>query len=202
GWAGVWRGCSAPPPGGPPPADAWAGLPAARSRYGEVEAAVRDVRRRLERGESPERLAIIVRDLSLYGDLVGDVCRRYGGPVYFRKGKPLLANRLVNPCPHVVRRVLEGCPRARLESLLDADHFAAVPHGLGRVLRRAGFVAETARPLAECIAHRAGTLLPDASRCGRRSDASRCGRRSVDRRAAFADAGARLGELLDVLRPL
>src|SRR5262249_59128536 len=171
----VRRAISRPPRGPLPPPAGWSGLLAAPSRYGEVEAAVRDVRRRLERGEAPGGLAIIVRDLSLYGDLVEDVCRRYGVPVYFRKGKPLLANRLVNACLNVVRCVLEGFPRARLESLLDADHFAAVPHGLGRVLRRAGFVAETARPLAGGIAPRAGTLPPDASRGGRRSDRPRRG---------------------------
>src|SRR5439155_21689430 len=64
----------------------------APSRYREVEAAGRAIRARLERGAPPERIALLARDLAVYGDLIEDVCRRYRIPVYFRKGRPLLAN--------------------------------------------------------------------------------------------------------------
>jgi len=104
-------------------------------------------------------------------------------PVYFRKGKPLLANGLVKACLNVLRCVVEGFPRARLEAILDADHFASVPHRLGRVLRRAGFVAETARSLAECVAHRAETL-------------------PAERRARFLAEGAAVGAVVGALRAL
>jgi len=179
----VLRGVFATTREAPAAADGSVRLVVAPSRYGEVEAAVRDVRRRLERGEPAERIALLARDLALYGDLVEDVCRRYRVPVYFRKGKPLLANGLVKACLNVLRCVVEGFPRARLEAILDADHFAAVPHRLGRVLRRAGFVAETARPLAECIAHRAETLPPE-------------------RRARFLADGAAVGAVVGTLRAL
>ena len=179
----VLRGVFATTRGAPVAADGSVRLVVAPSRYGEVEAAVRDVRRRLERGEPAERIALLARDLALYGDLVEDVCRRYRVPVYFRKGKPLLANGLVKACLNVLRCVVDGFPRARLEAILDADHFAAVPHRLGRVLRRAGFVAETARPLAECVAHRAETLPPE-------------------RRAGFLADGAAVGAIVGTLRAL
>ena len=138
----------------PVPADGSLRLVVAPSRYREVEAAVRDVRRRLEQGERAERMALLTRDLAIYGDLVEDVCRRYRVPVHFRKGKPLVANGLVKACLNALRCVAEGFPRARLEAVLDTDYLPGARRGLVRVLREVGFVAETARPLSACVAHR------------------------------------------------
>jgi ATP-dependent helicase/nuclease subunit B len=167
----------------PVPADGSVRLVVAPSRYREVEAAVRDVRRRLERGERPERMAVLVRDLATYGDLVEDVCRRYRVPVHFRKGKPLVANGLVKACLNVLRCVAEGFPRARLEALLDTDYLAAAPRRLVRTLREVGFVAETARPLSACVAHRVGSV-------------------PATRRETLAAAGRELDALVALLRGL
>src|SRR6185503_7415772 len=185
---------------GPPtvPADESIRLLIAPNRYGEVEAAVRDVRRRLEKGEAPERMAILARDLATYGDLVEDVCRRYRVPVYFRKGKPLLANGLVKACLNVVRCVVDGFPRARLEAVLDSDYLAAAPGRLVRTLRAVGFVAEGARPLAECIEHRWAALAAEAA------DAKTEERRAAIAREQERLAAARpeLARLLETLRQL
>jgi ATP-dependent helicase/nuclease subunit B len=156
--AAALRGVFATERPAPEPADGSVRLVVAPNRYREVEAAVRDIRLRLECGERPERLALLARDLALYGDLIEDVCRRYRVPVYFRKGKPLVANGLVKACLNVLRCVVEGFPRARLETILDADCFAAAPARLVGTLRWVGFIAETARPLRECVAHRLATL--------------------------------------------
>jgi hypothetical protein len=147
----------------PAPGDDSIRVVVAPSRYGEVEAAVRDVRRRLDAGEPPERMALLARDLAVYGDLIENVCRRYRVPVYFRKGKPLLANGLVKSCLNVLRCAGEGFPRARLEGLLDTDYLTAGRPRLVRALRRAGFASEAARPLADCLAHRGAALAATAS---------------------------------------
>src|SRR5204863_323576 len=119
----------------------------APSRYREVEAAGRAIRARLERGAPPERIALLARDLAVYGDLIEDVCRRYRIPVYFRKGRPLLANGLVKACLDVVRCVVEGFPRARLEALLDSDYLGAAPPRLARTgARHGGHAARRAPP--------------------------------------------------------
>jgi RecB family exonuclease len=151
--AAVLRGVftSERPPPAPP--DGTVRIVVAPSRYREVEAAVRDVRERLERGEAPERIAILARDLAVYGDLIEDVCRRYRVPVYFRKGRPLLGNGLVKACLNALRCVVEEFPRSRLEAVLESDYFAVGPRSLVRTLRAVGFVSETARPLGECIVH-------------------------------------------------
>jgi RecB family exonuclease len=177
-------------------ADASLRLVVAPSRYREVEAAVRDVRLRLERGERPERIALLARDLGVYGDLIEDVCRRYRVPVYFRKGKPLVANGLVKACLNALRCVAEGFPRARLEAVLDTDYLAAAPRGLVRTLRRVGYVAETARPLAECVTHRRAALSAVAA-----ADPER--RRAAEAEGARLEAaGTRLLGLIDTLRGL
>ena len=167
----------------PVPGDGSIRLVVAPSRYREVEAAVREIRRRLEAGARPERIALLMRDLALYGDLIEDVCRRFKVPVYFRKGKPLLANPLVKACVNLVRCVADGFPRERLEALLDSDYLRAGGAALARTLREVGFVAETARPLEECVANATARARPE-------------------RAAGLAARGARIGETMRVLRAL
>jgi len=171
----------------------------APSRYREVEAAGRAIRARLERGAPPERIALLARDLAVYGDLIEDVCRRYRIPVYFRKGRPLLANGLVKACLDVVRCVVEGFPRARLEALLDSDYLGAVPPRLARTLRRTGFVAEAARPLADCVAHRLAALAEEAGDVCLPAERRE---RAAARRARLAEDGARLLAVVETLRGL
>src|SRR6266404_120908 len=171
----------------------------APSRYREVEAAGRAIRASLEHGAPPERIALLARELAVYGDLIEDVCRRYRIPVYFRKGRPLLANGLVKACLDVVRCVVEGFPRARLEALLDSAYLAAVPPRLARTLRRTGFVAEAARPLADCVAHRLAALAEEA---GDVRLAAERRERAAARRARLAEDGARLLAAVETLRGL
>src|SRR5207245_11585316 len=85
----------------PAPPDGSIRVVVAPSRYREVETAGRAIRARLERGAPPERIALLARDLGVYGDLIEDVCRRYRIPVYFRKGRPLVATGLVKACRDV-----------------------------------------------------------------------------------------------------
>src|SRR5262249_22697355 len=144
----------------PVPADGSLRLVVAPSRYREVEAAIRDVRRRLERGERPERMALLTRDLAIYGDLVEDVCRRYRVPVHFRKGKPLVANRLGRAALNVWRGVAEAFRRTRLGAVPDTAYLPAARRRLVRALRDVGFVTETARPLSACVAHRLESVPP------------------------------------------
>jgi ATP-dependent helicase/nuclease subunit B len=171
----------------------------APNRYREIEAAVRDIRRRLEAGAPPERMAILARDLAAYGDLIEDVCRRYRVPVYFRKGKPLIANGLVKACLNVVRCVVDGFPRGRLEAVLDSDYLPGAPGRLVRTLRNVGFVAEAARPVTECIDHRLAALAAQAGE-SEQTDA----RRAVITRETKRLEAARpiLVDLLGTLRGL
>jgi hypothetical protein len=62
---------------------------AAPGRAREVEIIARRIRELLEAGVVPEQIAIVVRHLDQYGDLLESVCRRYQIPLWFRRGIPL-----------------------------------------------------------------------------------------------------------------
>ncbi len=183
----------------PVPADGSIRVVAAPSRYREVEVALRDVRRRLEAGRPPERMAILARDLTVYREQVEDVARRYRVPVRFQKGRPLVASGLVKTCLNVLRAAVEGVPRGRLASILETDYLGVHGARLARTLARSGFVAETARPLAECLNHQRARLARDAEAAhlspARRAVAAR-------RRARLDAHAARLLAVVGTLRAL
>jgi hypothetical protein len=195
--AAVLRGVFArdrPPPEAP---DGSIHLVVAPSRYREVEEAVRDVRRRLERGDTPaERIAILARDPGLYAELIEDVCRRYRVPVYFRHGRPLLASGLVRTCLNLLDCIAEGFPRARLIELLESDYLARTDRRLVRSLVESEFVSQRARPLADCIAN-AMARRAERTETADRSPADEVAR--TRERVRLERAGADLERLLATL---
>jgi superfamily I DNA/RNA helicase/CRISPR/Cas system-associated exonuclease Cas4 (RecB family) len=62
----------------------------APSRYKEVEKIGGDIADLLERGESPNDVAVVVRHIEIYGEMLEDVFTRYGIPHRFETGVPLL----------------------------------------------------------------------------------------------------------------
>ena len=60
--------------------------------YGEIEDAARRIAAEIERGTAPDQIALILRDLSPYTDIVPDVFQRFGIPYYFRRGTPAAAH--------------------------------------------------------------------------------------------------------------
>ncbi len=194
--AAVLRGVFAGTAPAPVDADGSIRLLEAPGRYAEVETVVRDIRRRLERGERSERIAILVRNLSVYGELIEDVCRRYRVPVYFRKGRSLVASGVGGAVLDLLRCVSEGFPRAPLAAILESDYFRRGRPELARALAQAGFVAEQARPLAECLAH-------EDARLSRRALAEPERRATIDaNRAHLAACGAEVLSVMADLRRL
>lgn len=60
--------------------------------YGEIEDAARRIAKEIETGTPPDEIALILRDLSPYTDIVPDVFRRFGIPYHFRRGTPAAAH--------------------------------------------------------------------------------------------------------------
>jgi len=56
--------------------------------YGEIEDAARRIAREIELGTPPCEIALVVRDLGPYTDLIPDVFTRFGIPYHFRRGAP------------------------------------------------------------------------------------------------------------------
>jgi len=59
--------------------------------YGEIEDAARRIAREIESGTAPDEIALILRDLSPYTDIIPDVFERFGIPYHFRRGTPAAA---------------------------------------------------------------------------------------------------------------
>jgi RecB family exonuclease len=59
--------------------------------YGEIEDAARRIACEIETGTAPDEIALIVRDLSPYTDIIPDVFQRFGIPYHFRRGTPAAA---------------------------------------------------------------------------------------------------------------
>ena len=60
--------------------------------YGEIEDAARRIADEIENGAEPNEIALILRDLSPYTDIIPDVFRRFGIPYFFRRGTPAAAH--------------------------------------------------------------------------------------------------------------
>src|SRR5437763_1831094 len=62
----------------------------ASGRYDEVRIIGNDIVDLLQRGESPNEIAVVVRHIETYGEMIEDVFTRYGIPHSFDSGLPLL----------------------------------------------------------------------------------------------------------------
>lgn len=60
--------------------------------YGEIEDAARSIACEIENGTAPDEIALILRDLSPYTDIIPDVFARFGIPYHFRRGLPAAAH--------------------------------------------------------------------------------------------------------------
>ncbi|HWP64603.1 MAG TPA: hypothetical protein VNO26_01670, partial [Candidatus Limnocylindria bacterium] len=136
-------------------------------RYGEVEAVMRDVRRRLEAGADPERMAILARDLGPYAELLDDVAGRFRVPLSFRRGIAPLASGAVREALGLVRCALDALPRVRLGAVVDSDYFRLRQLRAARLLEEAGFVSDAVSPLEVCLERAATRGGRDGERLAR-----------------------------------
>ena len=74
----------------PLPADDSLRIVQASGRYNEVQTIGGDIADLLARGETPSDIAIVVRHIDMYGEMIEDVFTRYGIPHGFETGVPLL----------------------------------------------------------------------------------------------------------------
>lgn len=59
--------------------------------YGEIEDVARRLHREIQGGTPPDQLALIVRHLSSFSDVIPDVLKRFGIPYHLRRGLPAAA---------------------------------------------------------------------------------------------------------------
>jgi PD-(D/E)XK nuclease superfamily/Exodeoxyribonuclease V, gamma subunit len=95
---------------------------AAPGRASEVEAIARHIRELLAQGVSPEQVAIVVRNLDQYGELLESVFRRYRIPLWFRRGIPLFHVALTKTLFSLLELASSTYPRAALVKLLTSAY--------------------------------------------------------------------------------
>jgi len=138
-----------PASGAPVRRDGSVELMVAQSRYYECEEVGRRVRRLLEAGATPDRIAVLARGLGVYGDLLEDVFRRYRIPVYFRKGRPLASIGVTKHLVNLLRCVAEGFSRERLASVLGSPYFGLGIESAAALLAQAGYLDQRRTPIGE-----------------------------------------------------
>lgn len=150
--AAVLRGIFAADRPPPVPPDGSVRVVVAPHRYGEVEAVLRDVRRRLGAGTAPERIGILARDMTRYRDLLADVARRFDVPLDMRAASGAGASGAARWVLDLWRLAADGLPRIPLASALDSDYAGGAAGRTARLLARAGYVAERVASVEDCVA--------------------------------------------------
>jgi ATP-dependent helicase/DNAse subunit B len=123
---------------------------AAPGRAREVEIITRRIRELLGRGVSAEQIAIVVRNLDQYGDLLESICRRYGIPLWFRRGMPLFHVPLTKMVFSVLELANSTYPRAALLKLLTSSYLrpeGTWPDDVVGLVNAVGYLDRTHAPL-------------------------------------------------------
>jgi len=116
--------------------------------YGEIEDAARRIAIEIERGTPPHRIALILRDLGAYTDIVPDVFQRFGLPYYFRRGRPLLSLPAVKTFLALLAFPLRF-ERDRLCDLLQSPALHWPEHNTGECRELAQRIRTNASPRME-----------------------------------------------------
>jgi ATP-dependent helicase/DNAse subunit B len=122
----------------------------APGRAREVEAIARRIRELLARGVPPERIAIVVRNLDQYGDLLESVCRRYRVPLWFRRGIPLFHVPLTKTVFSLLELADSTYPRPTLLKLLTSVYLRPPrewPSDVVGLINAVGYLDRTHAPL-------------------------------------------------------
>ncbi len=110
------------PQAGPIDPDGTLMVVAAPGRAREVETLARHVRELLMQGVSAEQIAIVVRNLDQYGELLESAFRRYRIPAWFRRGIPLFHIPLVKALFSLLELAGSTYPRKSLLKLLTSTY--------------------------------------------------------------------------------
>jgi PD-(D/E)XK nuclease superfamily/Exodeoxyribonuclease V, gamma subunit len=140
---------------------------AAPGRRREVEIIARRVRELLAQGVAPEEIAIVVRHLDQYGDLLESVCRRYRVPLWFRRGVPLFHVPLTKTLFSLLELAGSTYPRQALLRVLTSSYLrpdGAWPDDVVGMINAVGYLDRPHMPLPtllEASLHRQPTAVEE-----------------------------------------
>ncbi|HYR41735.1 MAG TPA: 3'-5' exonuclease, partial [Terriglobia bacterium] len=107
----------------PLPPDDWLRIIQASGGYNEVRTIGGDIADLLIRGESPNEIAVVVRHIETYGEMIDDVFTRYGIPHSFETGVPLLRIPFIKYWLALLDLVTSNRSREALARVMSSAYF-------------------------------------------------------------------------------
>jgi hypothetical protein len=184
-----------------PPADDTLGVVEAPTPLGEIEEVGRAIRRAMESRQpiTPERIAVIARDLAPYADHLRTVFRRYRIPLSIGQAPALRASVPARLIVEILRAPREGFRRESLAALCRSPHLTAIAPRFARTLDEIGYVDASARSLIDRFNDRLDYLRSASEKMAADSDE----RRTIERsRARIERARVEFERMLEALEPL
>ena len=157
----------APPP---PPFDGTINIIEATDRLREVEEVARAIRRMFEAntaaGTPPprlERIGIVARDLAPYAGYLESVFRRYGLPIRIANARNLRTTAAARVLLDLLKLPAEGYRRVDLASIIKSLYLqTGLTANDDRLMAEAGYIDQSAGPLADRFATARKTALAEA----------------------------------------
>jgi len=139
----------------------------ASGRYDEVQIIGNDIVELLHRGESPNEIAVVVRHIETYGEMIEDVFTRYGIPHSFDTGVPLVRIPFIKYWLALLDLVTSERSREALARVMSSAYF--VPRlspkiDVDRVLAGAGYIDRNHVRASQLVARKSSPLTAELER--------------------------------------
>ena len=139
----------------------------ASGRYSEVRTIGGDIADLLIRGESPNEIAVVVRHIETYGEMIDDVFTRYGIPHSFETGVPLLRIPFIKYWLALLDLVTSNRSREALARVMSSAYFTqrrASEIDVERTLAGIGYIDRHHLRASALAARKNSLLTPELER--------------------------------------
>jgi CRISPR/Cas system-associated exonuclease Cas4 (RecB family) len=139
----------------------------ASGRYNEIQAIGGEIADLLIRGETPNEIAVVVRHIDIYGEMIEDVFTRYGIPHSFETGIPLLRIPFIKYWLSLLDLVTSERSRDALARVMSSAYFTPrISPGLDveRTLADLGYIDRFHLRASSLAARKNSRLTPELER--------------------------------------
>jgi len=139
----------------------------ASGRYSEVQTIAADIADLLKRGESPGEIAVVVRHIESYGEMLEDVFARYGIPHGFETGVPLLRIPFIKYWLALLDLATSERSREALARVMGSAYFAprlSPAIDVERTLAAIGYIDRNHLRASALAARKNSPLTPELER--------------------------------------
>jgi len=129
-------------------------------RYGEAEIIGDEIARLLDSGADPNDIAVVVRHIDIYGEMIEDVFTRYGVPHSFETGVPLLRIPFIKYWLAVLDLVSSDRTRDAMTRVLSSAYFEPRLSNVEPALCEIGYIDRRRASASALAARRKHSLAP------------------------------------------